>query len=339
MGAAQSMRRLANHDVARRFRRGPVRLGVQVLFWLALALVMIALRSTVDLVSPTSGPFALVYPTVMLATLYGRWPAGVVAYGVSFIWAWYFVLPAPHSFEFVVATDPSRVVINGAAALVVLFFAEMFRRAVQTAIFERDSEIDRRILLQQELEHRTKNNFALVASLLEHQKQREVHQSVDQAIDQAITRIHSFARAYANLAESQGEGSAVAMQPYLEDVVEKVAIGMFSDNVTVSLEATPHVLPRQVAVAIGLFTNEALTNCAKYAFPDGRDGRVAVRFDAGEDGWALEIHDDGMGQLAAGQSGSSGIGTRLLNAFANQAEARYEMETGDAGVRVRLSNR
>ncbi|KHK93213.1 sensor histidine kinase [Novosphingobium malaysiense] len=333
------MKRLANYDVVRRFRPGPARLGVQLLFGLVLACLMIALRSAVDVIAPTSGPFALVYPTVLLATLYGRWPAGVLAYCVSFVWAWYIVLPSEHSFNFEVPTDPLRVVINAFAVLVVLVFAEIFRWAVQSAIFERDREIERRILLLEELEHRTKNNFALVASLLEYQKQREVHQSVDEALDQTLTRIHSFARAYANLAETQGEGAAVAMQPYLEDIVAKVTAGMFDENIEVARRITPHVLPRQVAVAIGLFTNEALTNCAKYAFPEGREGKVVISFDANDEGWTLEIFDNGAGDLAANAPSTSGIGTRLLNAFASQAQARYEMQKGPHGCTVRLSNR
>ena len=120
---------------------------------------------------------------MLIATLYGHWKAGIVTYLSSFLWAWYFVLPTVHGFEFEVATDPARVAINAAAVLVVLVFAEAFRRAVATAITQRDEQIDRASMLQQELEHRTKNNFALAASLLEMQKRREQHPAVISALE------------------------------------------------------------------------------------------------------------------------------------------------------------
>lgn len=193
------------------------------------------------------------------------------------------------------------------------------------------------MILQQELEHRTKNNFTLAASLLELQKRREKNPDVAEGLDQAIARIHSFASAYANLAQSHGEGASVAMDRYLVEVVDRVTRGAFHDNVAVEVEAAPSVMPREVAVAIGLFTNEALTNCAKYAFPDGREGRIAVRFSHDGSAWSLNIHDDGVGEGAT-QAGSTGIGTRLLEAFARQAEADYEVDVTSRGRVVRLAS-
>ena len=64
-------------------------LVAQVLFGLALALAMIGLRTLIDIVAPNAGPFALVYPMVLIATLFGRLLAGLICLIVSFLWAWY----------------------------------------------------------------------------------------------------------------------------------------------------------------------------------------------------------------------------------------------------------
>ncbi|RPF71055.1 sensor histidine kinase [Aurantiacibacter spongiae] len=336
------MKRLASFDVSRRFARGSSRHLVEILFGVLAALAMIALRSLLDTVAALAGPFALVYPAVLIATLYGHWRGGLTAFTIAFLYAWYFVLPAPQSFQFEVATDPSRVAINAASALVVVVFAEGFRRAVRTAMAERDEEIERRIVLMQELEHRTKNNFALAASLLEMQKRRAGSQEVENALDTAIARIHSFAGAYANLAQTQGEGARVAMRDYLEDVVDRVGAGAFHDGITVNVEAANIYMPREIAVAIGLFTNEALTNCAKYAFPDDRKGRVEVAFRGRADDWTLEISDDGVGIAGApdalrGKDGG-GVGTRLMDAFARQACATSDISLTDGGCRLVLAS-
>ena len=333
------MYRLAGFDVPRRFHAPRVRVLVQCLFGLGCTLAMIGFRSFLDVWAATAGPFALVYPTVLIATLYGHWKAGIVTYLSSFLWAWYFVLPTARGFAFEVATDASRVAINAVAVLVVLVFAESFRRAVVTAIGQRDEQIARATMLQQELEHRTKNNFALAASLLEMQKRREEHPRVIAALEQAIARIHSFSSAYSNLALTQGEGAMVAMQDYLVDVVDRVTRGAFLDNVKVEVDfgSSNVTMPREVAVAIGLFTNEALTNCAKHAFPDGREGKVKVRFAGERDDWSLEINDDGIG-TASDSENSTGIGERLFAAFAQQAGAKYHVDTTSGGRSLRLES-
>lgn len=333
------MKRLANFDVSRRLQSGWAQRVAQVVFGLGCTLAMIGLRSMFDVWAATAGPFALVYPTVLIATLYGHALAGGVAYLASFAYAWYYVLPTQASFTFEVPTDPSRVFINGLAVLVVLLLAETFRRAVNAAVADRDAEIARRELLRQELEHRTKNNFALAASLLELQKRRESDEKVAAALDQAIQRIHSFASAYANLAMTQGEGGMVGMASYLLEIVDRVTRGAFHDAVEVDVEVADCALPREVAVAIGLFVNEALTNSAKYAFPDGRAGQVKVRFGGDSENWTLAIGDDGVGHASGPVTAQGGVGARLLEAFAQQAQAQYEIEVGEEGRKLRLVRR
>ncbi len=334
------MNRLAKFDIGRRFVDPKVRIGAQIAFGAGCTLAMIGLRSLIDVAFPTAGPFAMVYPTVLIATLYGAWQGGMVAYVTSFLWAWYFVLAPVQGFTFEVPTDPSRVAINAVAVLVVLVFAEAFRRAVTLTLMERDEEIRRRELLQQELEHRTRNNFALAASLLEMQKRNEQEPAVAAGLETAIARIHSFASAYANLAESQQEGASVAMQAYLLEVVDRVTRGAFHDNVAVEVDAgCPNLsMPREVAVAIGLFTNEALTNCAKYAFPEGRPGKVRVQFNGDAETWTLAISDDGVGTATTASVSSTGIGERLLAAFAQQARAEYSIDAGNNGRSLRLAS-
>ena len=78
------MQRLAEFDVSRQFitRRG--KLAAQLIFGVICAAAMIGLRSLYDIWAPESGPFAMIYPTVLLATFYGHWRAGLVSFVVTF---------------------------------------------------------------------------------------------------------------------------------------------------------------------------------------------------------------------------------------------------------------
>ncbi|MCO6186506.1 sensor histidine kinase [Rhizobium sp. L1K21] len=334
------MRRLTRLDISRRLNTPAAKAVSQVLFGVACALIMMAVRSLLDYFAPTSGPFALVYPAVLIATLFGHWLGGLSAFTISFVWAWWFVLPTVGSFHFEIPTDPPRVLINASAAFVIIIFAEAFRRAVQENAAARDLEIARRAMLMQELEHRTKNNFAMVAALLEMQKRGLEDEEVIAALNQAIGRVHAFATAYSVIIPHEtadNEHFPVNMRQYLHDIVSPLASASFSENVAVSLDAEKGDLPHRVAVAIGLFVNEALTNCAKYAFPDGRAGKVCIAFSAGQDKWQLTVSDDGVGHDTHAREKRNSIGTSLMKAFAVQAEAEYEVLTAETGHSVRLS--
>jgi len=294
----------------------------------------------IDLWVPGVSPLALVCPLILLGTLYGHCCAGLIAGAISLLWGWWQVAPSAGTSAFDRPTGPALVAIHAGLALITLIFALAFKRAIHAALEERDREIERGAMLMRELEHRTKNNFALVVSLLQAQKRREGNPRIARALDLARARIHSFARAYANLAESQGEGASVGMKAYLAEVVSHFADGGFPDNVTVSVEACDCLLPREEAVGVGLFVNEALTNCAKHAFPGNRPGRVQVRLKGdARAGWELTVEDDGVGfDPASDASADGGTGSRLMEAFAHQAHASVTLESSSAGTRLRLAS-
>ena len=332
------MQRLAQFDVAGGFSRCTGRRTAQVAFGALCALVMIAMRTGLDEHIPSASAFALVYPTILVATLYGRWLAGLTSSVLTFGWVLYVVLPEKNPLAF--GSEDERVMLNVAAALIVLVLAESFRGAVKQAMHDRDREIERRSLLLRELEHRTRNNFALVLSLLELQSRKEPNARARRALEVAGARIHSFAGAYANLAASQGEGAIVAMHAYLHDVVRRFAESAFDSTVTVTTVIADCVLPREIAVALGLFTNEALTNCVKYAFPGGRQGEVAITFACDRRGWRIEVADNGIGDAGQTDAAPSGsLGTSLMRALAQQAHAHYEVDTSGVGRKVRLISR
>ena len=299
--------------------------------------VMIGARELVNLWAPSSGPFAMIFPTIMIATLYGRWQAGLTAFVITFLYAWWAVLPYEGSFIFENPAEGPRVTINAIAGIVIMVFADVFRDAVERASMQRDEEIERREVAMLELGHRTKNNFALVASLLEIQKRREASPEVQATLDTAIGRVHSFAEAYAHFSEGDDEARLdVSMRPYLESLIETLKPALFDDRVTLRCEVADIQLPKEKAVALGLVLNEALTNAAKYAFPDERRGEVVIRLTGDPDGWDFAVDDDGVGRAEDAAPRGTGLGAGLMDAFAKQADAKMEVESLARGTRLRL---
>jgi two-component sensor histidine kinase len=87
-------------------------------------------------------------------------------------------------------------------------------------------------------------------------------------------------------------------------------------------------LPVDAAIPCGLIVNELVTNALKYAFPDGRAGKVQISLKRGEgDRVELSVADDGVG-LPAGLDPrhSTSLGLDLVFTFAQQLEAEVEVQ-------------
>lgn len=330
------MHRLARFDVSATIASRPGKALAEVAFGLVCTLAMVVVRSAIDVAYPFAGPFALTYPTVLIATLYGHWRAGMVTLATAFVYGWFVVLEPHYSFAFANPGDGPRVAINALSCFVVVVLAEGFRRAVAERTRQLEAEVDRRKVLLAELDHRTKNTFALVASMLQIQRRRIEDADAGAALDDAIHRVRTFAEAYSRLTEEQAEGLEMAMRPYLEHLIERVAQAGFGPAVTVEPRIGDIVLPRTIGVPIALYLNEALANCAKYAFAGGRHGTVKVTFTSGGDGWLLRVADDGAGKNADRSADSSGLGSQLMTAFARQAGGEHSLRCDEHGCVAEL---
>lgn len=332
------MGRLGETDLADRLApggRGAI--AVQLGFGLLITGLAIGLRAVIDGIAPAAGPFSLGFPAILIATLFGRWRAGLVTGVLTLLYSWYFVLPEQHSFLVKSPDDMGRLVLATINYAAVLLIAELFRRAVRRATQERDRELAKRDLFLEEFDHRVKNNFTLVAALLDMQRRRARDTETQEALSSALTRVESIARAHRHLyrggATSPGE---VDMAVYLEELSAALAEALFLRGaITLDCACDHAALPRDRAVSIGLIVNELVTNAAKHAFTGRDSGRIEIRFDAVAPGWLLTVRDDGVGLPAeAKPRKEGGLGQKLIDGFVRQARGTATTETGPEGTKV-----
>ncbi|HWU55427.1 MAG TPA: sensor histidine kinase [Rhizomicrobium sp.] len=170
--------------------------------------------------------------------------------------------------------------------------------------------------LIKEIHHRVKNNLQIVMSLLSIQANQVKDQVAKDALLQAQTRINALALVHRILNELEDQ-STLDIKQLLEELSHQIAGGMSNDNVRVEVDVTSRVVSGSVAVALALFTVEALTNIFKHAFPSERQGVIRVGLAAAPGGkLKLTISDDGMG-FAMNGTGRS-VGSRLIKTFGLQ---------------------
>jgi two-component sensor histidine kinase len=176
--------------------------------------------------------------------------------------------------------------------------------------------VDLKTTLIREIHHRVKNNLQIVMSLLSIQANQVKDLGAREALLQAQTRINALALVHRILNELEDQ-STLDIRDLLDQLCHQIAGGMGKENVRVEVDVPSRVVTGSVAVALALFTVEALTNIFKHAFPDDREGVIQVSMAPVEGGkLMLSITDNGLG-FAMDATGKS-VGSRLIKTFGLQ---------------------
>lgn len=196
--------------------------------------------------------------------------------------------------------------------------------------------LDRQSLLLGEINHRVKNSLQVVASMLQLQANTSDDEKLRGHLAAASSRILTVGRAYERLAyDTQYE--KVDLGNYLQDVVRDLESAMKIGKV--HFESSRGImLASDRAISIALIVNELVTNATKYAYPDRKDGEIWVRAEKRGDGHvAITVRDEGVG-LPPGfkPSKSRNLGTRLVNALAQQLYASLSNPHGEKGAAFEL---
>ncbi|EZP54776.1 sensor histidine kinase [Sphingomonas sp. RIT328] len=332
------MQRFRQLDLTTRFAPRIPRIVTQCAVGLVSAVLAILLYSALDRITVGKGaPFALCFPMMLLATLLARWPAGAISALLGIGYAWTVTVPGMLGVRDD-ATAWVTLIFILLAVVLTIATAELFCRAVERATREREQQIADRDLLLQEIDHRMKNNFAIVASILDIQRRRADGEAAD-ALGTALARVESIARAHRHLYRGVGQSDAVQMRGYLGDLCAALADALLlRGGITLACSSDEVEVPRDRAVSIGLVVNELVTNAAKHAFGGRAGGRITVGFRQRPGGWTLLVSDDGVGMPAAAAPAGldHGLGSRLIPAFARQAGGTLTTESGREGTTVTM---
>jgi PAS domain S-box-containing protein len=196
--------------------------------------------------------------------------------------------------------------------------------ALRKALDEKDS-------LLRELQHRVKNNLAMISSLVSIEADRLERDEDRASFERVQDRIRAMALIYDLLYRSDGVLD-VELSSYLRMLFESLEESYLGGP---GGEAGPVGLELDLE-PLGIVVTELATNAIKYAFPGGRRGRISVALRAEGGAARVVIEDDGVGLGAAPSPGSTGTGLRLVELLVDQIDGRLRQGPGAGGLGLRF---
>jgi two-component sensor histidine kinase/PAS domain-containing protein len=176
-----------------------------------------------------------------------------------------------------------------------------------------------------ELNHRVKNNLAMVSAMLAMQA-RTAEPQVREHLTQAVDRIQTIADVHASLYRSSRKDD-VDFAAYLQDLCARLSGALLEgDRVRLEVVADPATLPLDKAVALGVVVNELVTNAAKHAYPAPASGVIAVALRRAPGELTLSVSDTGAGLPEA--PCADGLGMRLVRSLVQQIGGAMEARSG-----------
>jgi two-component sensor histidine kinase len=191
------------------------------------------------------------------------------------------------------------------------FFDVTHRKAVEA----------RQAQMFEELNHRVKNNLALVAGLLQLQA-RGAEPTVRDQLTKAVDRVQSIAQVHEALYRGSRHND-VDFGTYLTDLCASLSRSLASDGrIELKVEAEAADLPLDTVIPLGMVVNELVTNAIKHAYPPPQTGLVSVNFQGEGELFRLVVEDGGCGLPDSSRAMTGGLGMTLVNSLVGQVKGK-----------------
>ncbi len=200
---------------------------------------------------------------------------------------------------------------------------------------ERKRDEKRKEVMLNEINHRVKNNFSFISSLLDLQSRRILESDIKYQFQTAQDRLHLMAMVHDRLYRSQ-DLSEINFQKYVNDLVNHLFRSYETQKNRISMEINIENISMGIdkAIPCGLIINELVTNSFKYAFSsdlqqkESRGNIICITFTSkGETNVTLIVADNGKGlPREINFNTSDSLGIKLVRLQVQQINGTFRVE-------------
>ncbi len=193
-----------------------------------------------------------------------------------------------------------------------------------------NQQLDEKQLLLKEIHHRVKNNFQIIASLLELQSKGIEDEKALELAKEGKNRVKSMALIHQRL--YQNEDLLIELDDYIRMLVDDISKTYGKDATTkVTYNVPNYKFDIDTAIPLGLIINELITNAYKYGFTSSEQLLNVSINKVSKEEYVLEVKDNGVG-LPEGFNfeKAKSLGLRLVRQLSKQLHGKtvYSNENG-----------
>ena len=201
------------------------------------------------------------------------------------------------------------------------------------------SEVEQQELKMREIQHRFKNNIAIITSPI---SLRKTNKHSDEALEDLQNKIHSLSSLYEKLYE-QNNISQIDIGEYIEELLYSVFTSLANFPFTIEVEMGKMYMEPDNAVILGLIANEAATNAIKHGFDSNEEFVFSATLEKTDDGNSYNFSLSNTGKpfpdnftIHKAQS----LGLQLIASLTEQLEESIEIiPRPSAELRIAISSR
>jgi PAS domain S-box-containing protein len=189
-----------------------------------------------------------------------------------------------------------------------------------------EDEIHKKDALAKEMQHRIKNTFNMITSLIHLRTSGAISEETKTVLDDLTLRVRSISDLYSLLYETKSFYE-VDLRSYANKVIDSMF--KLSNNIIVNKSLEAITVSSSNAATIGMIIVELLSNTIKYAFPGSQNGNLDVEMKKINFHLVMIIEDNGIGMpfdFALDKIDS--IGLNLVSLMVNSLEGKIQFKRG-----------
>lgn len=179
-----------------------------------------------------------------------------------------------------------------------------------------------------DVHHDVKNNLQVLMSLLSLEARFD-NSSKEEVIEKTRGRIMSMALSHEKVYKSN-DIAHVDLSDYIETFIKDMD-GLNKPNINIDLDLESIEVKLETSIPLGLIINEMLSNVAKHAFPDDKEGNLRVALKSADGNATLIIADDGIGMDESQAAGS--LGFTVIQSLTGQLSGNLDMDFTGPGLK------
>ena len=190
---------------------------------------------------------------------------------------------------------------------------------------------DKDVLLA-EIQHRVKNNLAIISGLLNLQTEKAPCEVSRLLMLESRNRVMSIAMVHERLYKKDNLAK-IDLKLYLSELVAEIikSFPIKAQQIEIQEELDKVDMEITKAVPIGLIINEALTNSLKHAFTEAnKNPIIKIKMQLIYDRIQICLSDNGVGFCSSEDRHETALGLSLIESLADQIDANvvFKNETG-----------